>query len=112
MSISGNILQTNGNMYINNGSLIVGGDYRIQTKSTDTSNNSVSYSYSDGCLKMQKEEKVILNQDGSKIALKYIICNEYFEKFNYFRTFFAYWYGRSWYDIKKFNMITIYLGTN
>ena len=59
LTVTGNLLQTNGAMKINNGTLTVNGDYRIQRE--DKGSDS-GYTYSDGCLVMTNaNDKVIVN---------------------------------------------------
>ncbi|MDP4182557.1 MAG: fibronectin type III domain-containing protein, partial [Bacillota bacterium] len=49
--VKGNLVQSGGVVYINNGQLTVTGDYRLQT-AAKASNGTVTYSYGNGCLKM------------------------------------------------------------
>jgi len=59
LTIKGNLIHSGGVLNINNGSLIVKGDYRSQTVSTDESGNA-TYSYSTGRLDMRTANDYML----------------------------------------------------
>ncbi len=61
LEVQGNLLQTIGVMNINGGSLIVNGDYRIQTTSDDTEDG---YNWTKASLVMAKEEDSVLVKGG------------------------------------------------
>jgi RHS repeat-associated protein len=67
LEINGNLVQPKGTMYINGGSLVVNGDYRIQTQSEKTDqygDTCIVYGDSDGILNMTDEnDRVLLNGD-------------------------------------------------
>ena len=52
--MNGSLIQSGGTVYVNGGKLIVKGNYRLQTATTNT-DDSVSYKYSNGYLKMVNE---------------------------------------------------------
>ena len=63
LEINGNLIQPSGTMYINGGSLVVNGDYRIQTQSEETDQYGETYAiYSDsnGSLNMSNENDYVL----------------------------------------------------
>ncbi len=57
LTVTGNLLQCNGTMKINGGTLNVGGDYRIQRVNT---NNEDGYDWSDGCLIMNNTNDLVI----------------------------------------------------
>ncbi|MDP4182729.1 MAG: fibronectin type III domain-containing protein, partial [Bacillota bacterium] len=58
LTVKGNLIQSGGVVYVNGGKLTVTGDYRLQSAVKDA-NGNVTYSYSNGYLKMTNDEDYV-----------------------------------------------------